>query len=384
MYDTIVLKSPYIYSQKLIERLFQYMRMTRGVNLYNGEILYEFTNGELQGSYDYRIRLNLKDYEWKNELGIPEKIKTDYYIEVECSVHKLMMNHNCYGGPNKIIESIKYIIMFLENCIDNSMPVWYEWEVKRIDIAYIYRFENDEEIRQYLFKLKNIYYSRRGIGWPTTGTGFYINGSTTTVKGYMKYPEFIRNDYKRIKKYCLKMRDIEIGSSREIVYNKVLEEIENIKENVKGIFRIEVEIHKRKIEEIFACNVKNLNDEMLNEIFEKELGKIFWDIGDEENMVNKSYDVVNRLNLVYGETLGRTLYGTWSMLATFGKKEVREKLSKSTYYRHLKLIAEAGCIWDITDLSNNNNSNVIIFRPCIKNADNKVDNKVEEKLRMVI
>lgn len=382
VYDTVCLKSPEIsrYVEKIVST---YCKLMQGVNLETGEILYEITSGELLGSYDYRIRVNIKDYDWVNRAGIPEKVKLDYkYIEVECSVHKLLMNHNCFGGPDKIKDSIRYVICFLENCMSVKLPCWEEWEVKRIDVAYIYRFKNDKEIKEYLFKLKNMYYQRRKITF--NSTGFFVPGSTTTVKGYMKYPEFMKHDYKRVKKYCLKMRDLEIGKSREIVYNKIIEEFDNVKNSVKGVFRIEVEIHKRKLEEICKCKVENLDDDVLNEIFEKELSKIFWNVSDESMKIcNRSVNVLKRLNEMYGDSMGRILFGTWSMLATFGVEYTKENLSNRTFYRHKKLIEKANCVWDISDLHIDKDFNVEIFRPTIKNSDNYVSDIVRQKLVMV-
>ena len=101
MYDTIIIKSPEI-EPETVDKVMQFCRRYEGIDIFTGEILYRFTSGELEGSYDYRIRIKVDNTEWIKEDKIPRRVETYWHLEVECSLHKLMMNHNCYGGPDDI------------------------------------------------------------------------------------------------------------------------------------------------------------------------------------------------------------------------------------------------------------------------------------------
>jgi hypothetical protein len=105
MYDTVVICSPYL-EEYQINQIEKYCTRVEGKILETDEIQYAFTRSELSGSYDYRIRINVLDFEWVRKLNTPEKVSSKRYLRVECSVHKLMMGHNVYGGPERITQSI--------------------------------------------------------------------------------------------------------------------------------------------------------------------------------------------------------------------------------------------------------------------------------------
>ena len=143
MYDTVVIESPEIDTDTK-DKILNFCRKYEGVDFGTGEVIYTFTRGELEGSYDYRIRVSVEDTEWvrPDEKMIPERIKSYWRIIVECSLHKILMNHNCFGGPIKIQESIKYLIRFLENTMEVSLPVHHYWKVHQIDVSRIFLFRD--------------------------------------------------------------------------------------------------------------------------------------------------------------------------------------------------------------------------------------------------
>src|SRR5690554_2831838 len=98
MYDTVIIKSPEI-NPETVQKILTFCRIYEGVDIFTGELLYHFTSGELEGSYDYRIRIKVDNTEWiKEDSLIPRRVETYWHVSVECSLHKLLMNHNCYGG----------------------------------------------------------------------------------------------------------------------------------------------------------------------------------------------------------------------------------------------------------------------------------------------
>lgn len=59
----------------------------------------------------------------------------------------------------------------------------------------------------------------------------------------------------------------------------------------------------------------------------------------------KMEDVLQRLRERYPSGLARVLFGTWSEYCIFGEDHVRQNQSRSTYYRHRRLLRDAGVSW---------------------------------------
>lgn len=352
MYDTVVIKSPEI-DPETVQKILTFCRIYEGVDIFTGELLYRFTSGELEGSYDYRIRLKVDNTEWiKEDSPVPKRVQTYWHIVVECSLHKLMMNHNCYGGPDDIKKSIAYLVRFLEDVMYVKLPHYEEWEVKRIDVAKIYHFKNKDICKKIVSNLRNSYYTRRKPRIYDTSVMF--TGSTTSVKLYWKGPEFQKHDYKRIKKYILREVDKNWNKDNcDLLQHKLAllqKHFDQVLEKAYCIIRYECEIKARKLKDEFENDtvlVKDLNDEKLLNIADTELYKL---IREDDNMdiVRRSDLVLERLHQEYGTSQANALYATWTKLVQFGEDQTRETLSRTTYYRHKKLLIEAGVSWNCT------------------------------------
>ena len=354
MYDTIVIKSPEI-DLETVQQVMNFCRRYEGVDIFTGEILYRFTSGELEGSYDYRIRIKVDNTEWVKDGITPKRVETYWHIEVECSLHKLMMNHNCYGGPKDIKKSIAYLVRILEEIMYIKLPKYEEWELKRIDVAKAYYFSNKEICKKIVRNLKNSYYTRRKPRIYDTSVMF--SGSTTSVKIYWKGPEFLKHDYRRIKRYIMKQVDLNWNKDNcDLMMHKlamIQMEFDRVLEKAYHIIRYECEIKTRKLKEIFGTDkviVKILNDEILNECADKELKKL---IREDDNMdiVRRSDLVLERLHQVYGTSQANALYATWAKLVQFGEVQTKETLSKRTFYHHKKLLVEAGVSWNCSNVN---------------------------------
>ena len=356
MYDTVVIKSPEI-DAETVEKVLHFCRMYEGVDIFTGELLYRFTSGELEGSYDYRIRIKVDNTEWiKEDRPVPQRVETYWHIVVECSLHKLLMNHNCYGGPADIKRSIAYLVRFLEQVMNVDLPDYQEWEVKRIDVAKIYYFKDKNICKKIVSNLRNSYYTRRKPRIYDTSVMF--SGSTTSVKLYWKGPEFKKHDYKRIKKYIL--REVDRNWNKEdcdLLQHKLAmlqKHFDQVLEKAYRIIRYECEIKTRKLKEAFESDtvlVKSLNDEKLNEIADTELNKLIREENDNMDIVRRSDLVLERLHQVYGTSQANALYATWTKLVQFGESQAKETISRATFYRHKKLLVEAGVSWQCTDVN---------------------------------
>lgn len=349
MYDTIVIKSPEI-DKETVQKILTFCRIYEGVDIFTGELLYRFTSGELEGSYDYRIRIKVDNTEWiKEDCQIPKRVETYWHVEVECSLHKLMMNHNCYGGPSDIKRSIAYLVRFLEQVMYVKLPNYEEWELKRIDVAKIYHFKDKNICKRIVGNLRNSYYTRRKPRIYDTSVMF--SGSTTSVKIYWKGPEFEKHDYKRIKKYILKEVDQNWNKENcDLLQHKLaIKQIyfDQVLEKAYRIIRYECEIKARKLKEVFKSEtvlIKDLNDEILHNIANTELFKLMKE-DEKMEIVRRSDLVLERLHQLYGMNQANALYSTWTKLVQFGESRTKETISRATFYRHKKLLIEAGVSW---------------------------------------
>lgn len=351
MYDTVVIESPEI-DIETKDKILNFCRKYEGIEFGTGEIVYTFTRGELEGSYDYRIRVSVEDTEWirKEEKHTPERIKSYWRIIVECSLHKLLMNHNCFGGSVNAQLSIQYLIKFLQNTMEVYLPEYKWWKVHQIDVATIFKFRDSSICKKIISNLKNAYYSRRKP--MVFDTSVMFAGSTTTNKFYWKGPEFEKHDYKRIIKYI--KRNIDMLQGKEDGYDleqskltALFMKYEKIKEKANRIIRFECSIKSRKLKDLHDAEtvyVYMLHDETLHNCMNVELRKI---IKEDENMdiVRRSDLVLERLKHIHGTRLANTLYSTWCQMVQFGQNQTKEMMSKTVFYRHLKILQECGCSW---------------------------------------
>ena len=390
MYDTITIKSPFI-DRHTVQKALNFCRISEGIDIFTGELLYSFTSGELEGSYDYRIRLKVDNTDWvKEDTLTPVRVETDWHLIVECSLHKLLMNHNCYGGPTDLKKSVKYLVKFLEDCLMCKLPSYELWELKRVDVAKIFVFNNKSICKKIFNNLKNAYYTRRK---PILyNTCVYFSGVTTTVKLYWKGPEFKKHDYKRLIKYI--NREIDLNWNKEnhdLIMHKLAllkMEYDNILEKAYRIIRFECEIKARKLKDVFNKEVvliKDIDDKMLHEISDTELFKLMKEEGDSMDIVRRSDLVLERLHNLYGFNLGNSLYSTWAQLVQFGEERTKNTMSKPTFYRHKKQLIEAGCSWFCSTLKLQQFSIVPEdFSFCDnKYVDDTVDMEVIKKLEKV-
>lgn len=389
MYDTVVIKSPEI-DPDTVQKVLHFCRMYEGVDIFTGELLYRFTSGELEGSYDYRIRIKVDNTEWiKEESPVPQRVETYWHIVVECSLHKLLMNHNCFGGPADIKKSIAYLVRFLEEVMCVDLPNYEEWELKRIDVAKIYHFNNKNICKKIVSNLRNSYYTRRKPRIYDTSVMF--SGSTTSVKLYWKGPEFEKHDYKRIKRYILWEVDKNWNKDNcDLLQHKLAmlqKQLDQVLEKAYRIIRYECEIKPRKLKEAFETDtvlVKILDDEILHNIADTELYKL---IREDDNMevVRRSDLVLERLHKVYGTSQANALYATWTKLVQFGEVQAKETISRATFYRHKKMLIEAGVTWNCAEVNLKQFSIVpedFIFTN-EKYVLDDVDQEVIEKLKTV-
>jgi II/X family phage/plasmid replication protein len=366
MIDTIGIYSPGI-SAETYEKVKQFCIRREGLEIASGEIVYQFTSGQLEGSYDSKISIQLKsekyiyeeadssiiigDYEWVIENGERKAIRVGEhkidapfgkrvvwgapYIYAEASVHKLMLGHNIYGGPENFQECCFFLVYFLERIMGVELPDYSEWFVKRVDVAECWNLGSFEACCAWFHGMKHADYPRRTVQ-RYGSSGLYSPGRATTVKFYHKGPEFFKHDRRRLK-------------NRSDIDCEELQKIANC------VIRAEVEIKARKLRNDMAKKhydilVKNISDEYLKSVFDDEVQKILRE-GEKGMEIARTHDKVEaRLLEKFNKRSFNTLYGFWLRLSVHGEEEVKRRTKKSTFYRLRKKLIDAGISWHNTDM----------------------------------
>lgn len=341
MIDTIRLKSPYI-SWDLYDEI-KKKSLTRLAINGDYEILYEFTTNELIGSFDNRIMLKLEKQEYK-KVFYPSDLKwktqlvdSEPYIELEFSIHKFFLGHNIFGGSDDLKNMLLNFELFLHENISDEIPSILEWEIVRLDYAEVFKIDFLDD---FFYLMNNSNFPRRKvIKYPDS---IYIPGSTTTLKFYDKYREFLKHGKKKI-------------VDKEFLSNLI--------DFSKGILRVEVEVKRRKF--IYDNNklfkVSNFDINYIKNIYDMEVKKIM-NIREENQLITEYRDVKDYLFKNFSNSMARSLMMTYTNLSILGELETKKMMKKSTYYDHRKILINSSISWENSDLRLKN-SKVIKFLP---------------------
>ncbi len=289
--------------------------------------LYEFTSGQLKGSYDNRISFSIKDMDWIycETLGRPVYQSVPPYFICELSLHKFFIGHNVFGFDDDL-SRIYTVYDFLEVNFGTAFIKRDTVQLLRIDLAEVYKYDTKEQVLAIFHGLKN---HRRYRTKPSTykNTGIYYPGTMTTFKIYDKHEEFKAHDFKKLKK-------------------NDLFEANEIYEMSKNVVRLECEIHKKKLNELYGKYVF-VEDLIMSKIIDikmvylKEKQRLVFESHDEV-AIKSIYDVQKYLIETYGNRKGLPLYGFWSSMVLHGEEHTREIYAKASFYKNKKVLKELG------------------------------------------
>lgn len=350
--DTVRLRSPYI-TEEVAQAIEAECTKRLGLDMKTGNILYEITTGDLMGTYDSRISVQVKRKEWiaESRKGLNSitrkgtgKVITKLedcrpYLEIEASVHKLFLGHNVYGGTEDFIKACEYLVMFVEQALGIDLPrdrqkntIARAWTVKRIDFAYIFNLGSMEAVEHFFYLMRNAYYGRRNA--ETYGlNGLRFNASTTALKFYHKGPEFRKHDQARL----IRAGVMDIGQASEMLILAT------------ELLRVEVEIKSKKLKYDFQKTrygsepfVADITEEYLWTTYENEVSRVMKEGKKASTIVRDSLDVEEVLYAYYGKAKANALFGAFLKMTNFGVKKYKDSVPKATYYRHMKELREAG------------------------------------------
>ena len=191
MIDTIKI---YTQINKQVYKIIHYnSNVMQKFNKSTGELFYKITTDDLKGTYDSNIHIGVGS-------GSKYGFVDSYYLEIECSIHKVLKGHNAYDGCYNVAIAAQKMIKIIEDSYNIVLPELRHWFLIRIDITKSFDLGTQENVEQYINSLKLLNYPRRNPG--RYNTSLYFPGIVTTLKIYNKLAEFEKHDRNKMMKFC--------------------------------------------------------------------------------------------------------------------------------------------------------------------------------------
>ena len=341
MIDTIKLKSPPI-SEEMACQIERHLQTRLGFDNATGEELYEFVSGSLEGSWESSVSVNVVRNEFvylpptvanPGGKGHNEQVECAPYLVIEGSPHKAMLGHNVSGGPVSVVAAASWFLGDVARRLTCVFPHWSEWFVLRLDHAEVYTLSSFEGVAQYIHGLGIARYPRRQPRRYGDECVFFA-GTTTTLKFYAKGPEFSKNGHAKLARSTNQAYALEV------------------QRKANNLLRVEVGIKSKKLKAQHGDHPhpQEISLNWIRDLYGIEVGRVLKEGLADMERVRNADEVERRLYEVYDQKLAGILCGTWFRLAAQGETVVRGRLPRRTYYRHRKLLADAGCVFEGTDV----------------------------------
>ena len=371
--DTIKLRSPEI-DEGTARFLENQCILKQGVELATGEILYEITQGNLEGSWDSRISFKVCREDWiASRTGKLEQVACNPFVLVEASVHKFFYGQNIYGNPDNFQELCRIFVnmlgeMFAGDSYQGDMIGSHglfteaaNWQVRRVDWAEMFRLPQAAQA-EFFRALKNCKFPRRALKEAKYDTAVHFPGKFTTLRIYGKGAEFKKHDFPRIRHSLLaySMREVKDfkkvhANSKfdETVYPWIQKKLDALQRLANNRLRAEVQINADKLHYDFKGRyplVSEINDEYLINIFKDQIFKLLKE-GKSDMETVRTYDAVQtRLNINHGKRAANNLFSFWMKLAARGEEVVKQDYSKAQFCKSKKKLIDAGISWNSSDV----------------------------------
>lgn len=332
------------------------------------KVLYEVVCCDLRNSADNRISVTLIDKQWSrlDFEHVPTLKDCEYHLKIECSVHKQMLGHNCFGGSSDFQALTRWMYFKLWEILGVELPDYRYWLVYRIDAAEVYNLGSEQAVKDWFKLISNAEMSRREEKKYTFGnTGYYVPGESTTLKMYHKGTEFKKHDKKR----CRKFMDSD--------------NLEMLERLAAPLLRIEVEIKTRKLKydsfNSWSCSkldkkrpddykgrlpmVCEITPDYINSVHDAEVLKVLKGFGEGMKAVRTKDAVETLLYEKYEPLKAGKLLGFWFRLAADGEKAVKTTMAKPTFHRWKNDLLAVGCTWLASDVVIAETKVPLDFRP---------------------
>jgi len=362
--DTVKLRSPSI-NEGTAHFLEQQCILRSGVDLASGEVLYEITTGELEGSWDSRVSFRVMRQDFISINGRVEQVACDPYILVEASLHKFFYGQNVYGCVEHFQDMCGLFleaIGLLLGADEDLLPSHLKWQLRRCDWAEVYAL-TPAAITEFFRGISQCKFPRRSAKSAKYGTNaVYFPGAFTTLKLYHKGPEFKEHDRSRIRRTLTQYFLAQVGAARSSGLHVVADSNLNrrVEKKLKALqrladnrLRVEVEIHADKLSYDFKGRyptVEEITDEYFKQVHDAEVFKLLREGKAEMETVRTHDQVKARLNQTYGTRTANSLFAFWLQMAARGEDVIRDEYGRSQFYVNRKRLVDAGVSWLSSDV----------------------------------
>jgi II/X family phage/plasmid replication protein len=298
-----------------------------------GEQVYALTTAELEGSYDHKTRVRLVGGELHGYVR----------LQVEGSVHKAILGHNCYGGPRDLLSASRWYVDTLSKRLGLELPDGGDWEVHQVDWANCYELGSFEAVQAYISTLAGAAFPRRKVQ-KYGDEAIMVPGRLTTIKLYHKGPEFSKHDFPRLKRPEL----LGFDATRALQLE------------ANSLLRSEVSIKRRLVTDGIAWDntiargvyptVRTIKTEYLESTHDADLSRLLKEGETQMETVRTYQSVKIRLQELHSSRWAQVLIGTWMQFSALGEVESRRGMKRATFYLHRKMLMESGCSWHSTDV----------------------------------
>jgi II/X family phage/plasmid replication protein len=369
--DTVKLRSPEI-DEGMAYFLEQQCILKQGIELSTGEVLYELTTGNLEGSYDSRIMFKVCREDWiVTPGGKLELVPCKPFVVVECSWHKFFHGQNVYGNPTDFQALARLFVDSLGVIMGSDHELFHaadRWQVCRVDWAEMF-FLTPAAQREFFRAFRDVHFPRRAAKEARYDTALHYPGAFTTVRIYGKGAEFKLHGAAVLRRGLFRRQQRLNGQTLgscpvDAVVNPAvvasLDDYKYIEFIVKAIqrladnrLRVEVQINADKLRYDFKGKypfVSEITDDYLMKIYQDQIYKLMKE-GRSEMETVRTYDRVKaRLNDVYGGRSANILMAFWMQMSSRGEEATRAEYSRAQFYRSRKKLVDAGVSWHATNV----------------------------------
>jgi len=268
----------------------------------------------------YQKTLQLGSFSHPISLFVPNHSQHFY---LEFSVPKITYGHNTILiFKHELLEACNLVHSLISDKIQ-ILPVSL-WQVQRLDLCYNWTFPDDTELLDILSVISSIDYRRKQKY--IYDTSVMYRGSSYSLKFYLKHPEFLRHDYKRLKKINPKVADYAYLMS-------------------KNMLRYEITMRKEYLNKVFGKKFIFISDIIELDI-KKQLNDVLSIFTAYINPTNmERNEILNKLSKRFKPNKALRLYTFYS--AYYGddlvlKQQIIKTLSRMQIYRNKRDLASVG------------------------------------------
>lgn len=239
-------------------------------------------------------------------------------LEITGSPARVMQEDNVFGSSN-IMDCFNAIIQFVSNQLHVRLPSDPKcWRVTRVDFTENYKLDGLSEVKQALNYLRHAEGGRYQVR--TTAETVYWSPTSRlrSGKAYAKGPHL---EYMQ-KKGLLEISDAKIQAAQSLLRLEL---------------KLGSQFWRERSEKPWFEYSENDFTQIHNDYFSQFIGNV--EIMETDNLL----EVLKGLPTTEGQALAS--FRTWCLVKSIGIEETRNTIPKSTWYRHKKLLNQAGVSW---------------------------------------